>query len=466
MKVLNPEMIFKFKTSSRSMKRCEAEYRPRVFSGKREETKIVNVTTCGTRKLSGPMIVNSLEKCVDDEKFGSTSAEMEAVNNVAENSTLRLENLQLAVDCMVSIAAKVAAHPAHAVNLKKGIPNLANGDCAPEACNDQVNKRPEFIGYGAGKYEYPIDLRIAAVSELQCNEKFACDWGGYTDNSTDWKKDLEMLKAPKIWDCTLADLMLPGITLALRKNILIFNTNATKLGSSPITVLLASTFGGNADTDIPIVLAYNGAHYEGMVPKEEVDILRTVRLMEEFTQERYTTTVKDIPVLSDQLSQSRTPLNDDNSAEPIRNVTVEMEKDIENLEFSSGFDNIEYTEENWDKTSVPTYNPTLAALAKPVLRRNTGKTTKDKKVFSESERNRFAQFKEHEEEECDHSVNLSQKKRLTRMESLETRPIRIANATSGGARKPPGSKATVDEIKVDIEIVQANTNESSKQRQV
>jgi hypothetical protein len=203
-------------------------------------------------------------------------------------------------DGMIQIAISVAAHPSHGVNLKPGIPNLANGNCLYEVGNDQLNNRMEFAKFGAGKYDSPKELKISVVSKMQSSATMAHEWGGYEGNMVKWAAKLEKLKMSKDWDCNLGDLMLPGLAVALKKNILIFFTNP-KLGNSPICVIAASEFGGEADIDIPIVMAYNGSHYEGLLPINEVDIIRTMELVDEYIQGAYNTTVRDIPILRNQL---------------------------------------------------------------------------------------------------------------------------------------------------------------------
>jgi hypothetical protein len=201
---------------------------------------------------------------------------------------------------MVAIAVQVAAHPAHDIQLRHGIPNLANGNCAPEACTDQINHRPDFAMFGAGKFRDPQELRDAVVSDLEVNN-IAFNWGGYMDRGRDrWLEDLQQLRTPGGWDYQLGDLIIPGVAFTTNKNILIFHTSPGT-GNSATSVILASQLGGQADTEVPIVLAYSGSHYEGMVPVGEEDVVRTVKLVEQHRLATYNTTIWDIPVLRDQV---------------------------------------------------------------------------------------------------------------------------------------------------------------------
>ena len=69
---------------------------------------------------------------------------------------------------------------------------------------------------------------------------------------------------------------------------------------------MASTLGGEADTEIPLVLCYTGAHYEGLVPCTEVDVLKTIEIVHEWNRTGfYPQTMLDIPVLREQLNQEK-----------------------------------------------------------------------------------------------------------------------------------------------------------------
>ena len=70
--------------------------------------------------------------------------------------------------------------------------------------------------------------------------------------------------------------------------------------------MLASEFGGVADTDIPVVLCYSGSHYEGLVPCTQEDVVLTVELVEWFRSGSYSLNMVDVPVLRQQITKVRT----------------------------------------------------------------------------------------------------------------------------------------------------------------
>ena len=84
------------------------------------------------------------------------------------------------------------------------------------------------------------------------------------------------MKQPGVYEVPLFDLVPSGIAHCIRKNLLIFNTSPQ--AHCPIYVVPATAFGGNADSEVPICLAYNQSHYESLIPCSDLDIEKTIWL--------------------------------------------------------------------------------------------------------------------------------------------------------------------------------------------
>ena len=152
----------------------------------------------------------------------------------------------------------------HNINLYHGVPNMADGNCAFESIIDNITTRQCF---GETYDGTPDHWRFVWMSEIE-NIAFN-DWHGSMSMER-WKAEFQILKHSRSYELELGDLVVPGIAHCTRKNILIFNTS--EQAHSPIYVIPATTFGGTANTDIPVCLAYNQVHYEGLVPCSEEDI--------------------------------------------------------------------------------------------------------------------------------------------------------------------------------------------------
>ena len=67
---------------------------------------------------------------------------------------------------------------------------------------------------------------------------------------------------------------------ALKRNILVFNTN-TKTGAAPITLIRAETYEGGVLIDNnPLLIAYDSVHFESLETISRQDELRAIELAE------------------------------------------------------------------------------------------------------------------------------------------------------------------------------------------
>merc|ERR1712240_991916 len=82
------------------------------------------------------------------------------------------------------------------------------------------------------------------------------------------------------------DMMMAGIACGVRKRILIFNTHEETI-HDPISVVDPRDYGGDIDSEIPVVVAYNLVHFESLHPVNEKDIQETVKLVESYSSGSY-----------------------------------------------------------------------------------------------------------------------------------------------------------------------------------
>ena len=187
---------------------------------------------------------------------------------------------------------------AHNINIHAGVRNLANGNCAFESIIDSINTRKAFDMRIDGT---PNECRNIWMTEVQ-NIAFE-EWNnGMSD--TEWREGWETLKKSGVYECSLGDLVIPGIAHCIKKDIIIFNTSLS--AHSPIYVIEASHLcGQKADTDVPICLAYDQSHYEAMVPNNVEDELKTIELKKQFIEGRYDKKMEDIPFMKAEMCNQR-----------------------------------------------------------------------------------------------------------------------------------------------------------------
>ena len=164
-------------------------------------------------------------------------------------------------ESMVQTAIRVGKF--YGQELRLGVENNAAGDCSIEVCMDQLNFRPEFDQMRLDEGE-PQFYRETWFREI---ERVA--WGTVFSESTEgeWKTGWEFMRQPRNYEHALGDMVMAGIAHCNRVDILVIYTNANSFRS--FDLIRADTFGGRpAVVDVPIIVAYNGYHYESLVPAD------------------------------------------------------------------------------------------------------------------------------------------------------------------------------------------------------
>ena len=159
-----------------------------------------------------------------------------------------------------------------------------------------INDRPEFNE--SQKIRLPIqDCRVfwvSALEDLINNE--------YSHMMTDTFNNLKMGPAElekyikQQWeklrqDCAyeidyFGDLLIQAISRGAKKMILIVNTDINST-NDPVVVVSPETFGGERDSDLPVIVAYNGHHYESLEPCDADSNAATKVLCEKYKNGEY-----------------------------------------------------------------------------------------------------------------------------------------------------------------------------------
>ena len=189
------------------------------------------------------------------------------------------------------ISRATASARRHGIQLEHGSLNPGTGDCAFQAVVQNNNDRACF------QEKFPLSIstyRRNWVTDM-ANRTIESPWN--TLSRQDWLEGWSQMLIPGTYERGIfGDLMLPGIACGVRKILLIFNTN-TDSPHDPIYVVNPLQFNVRADTDIPIVLAYNMSHYESLHPCSESDIQETIHLVKSYEEGRYQFGKQDLALL-------------------------------------------------------------------------------------------------------------------------------------------------------------------------
>ena len=196
---------------------------------------------------------------------------------------------QLEIDKMIKRAKSSGKY--HGINMRHGSPNPAQGDCAFEAVIQNNNDRSCF----PTKYPMHINYYRNIWTTDMANRTVNSPWN--TVGSQAWYKGWAEMATPGVYERGIfGDLILPGIACGVKKVLLIFNTSLES-PHDPIYVINPSDFNVSPDTEIPILLAYNLAHYESMEPCSNADVEASIKLVKDYQAGRYQVIRKDLHFL-------------------------------------------------------------------------------------------------------------------------------------------------------------------------
>ena len=99
--------------------------------------------------------------------------------------------------------------------------------------------------------------------------------------------DWNHIKQDKIYETKLGDICIVAAARAIKKDILIFNTDK-KFATAPITLIGAKDHeGGQLSDKNPIILGYNGIHYESLETLKTEDVERAKQLVQLIKSNKY-----------------------------------------------------------------------------------------------------------------------------------------------------------------------------------
>ena len=200
----------------------------------------------------------------------------------------------------------IASAQKHNINLEPGRENQGHGNCSYEAVIINLNDRNCFKEkFHMSLQHYRLIWNTDLMNKI-LDEKIP--WNpGLTRNEI--IQGFNELMQSGIYERDFfGDLMMAGIACGVRKVILIFHTNEDikRTGHDPVSVIDPRGYGGQIDSEIPVVVAYNLVHYESLNPIGDNDIRQTIKLVESYIakpcryEEEYGFTGKDISYLVSQ----------------------------------------------------------------------------------------------------------------------------------------------------------------------
>ena len=176
----------------------------------------------------------------------------------------------------------IASAQKHKIKLTPGRKNHSDGNCSYESVIFNINDRSCFIDKLPMSPDYYRIVWNTDMMNRILDERIP--WNPGMTRSEIVRGFQELMNSGVYERSYFGDMMIAGIACGVKKRILIFNTNENT-GHDPIAVVDPTHYGGETDSEIPVVVAYNLVHYESLHPVGEKDIEETIKLVRSYTAE-------------------------------------------------------------------------------------------------------------------------------------------------------------------------------------
>ena len=125
-------------------------------------------------------------------------------------------------------------------------------------------------------------LRTRSINLAQAQAQ----WLPFIESNTT-EEEWNHIKKDKVYKTKLGDICLVAASRAIKKDLLIFNTNKTT-STEPMTLIGAKDYEGGQLTDInPVLMGYNGTHFESLETMSPEDDIRAIELVNLIKSNKY-----------------------------------------------------------------------------------------------------------------------------------------------------------------------------------
>ena len=174
-------------------------------------------------------------------------------------------------------------------------------------CTDYSQMRDRQRAFGSPRFKSVNEFRRELVQSIRFNrlareqflpndewfrKKGMTTWDqkeqvAQEEVTQEWNNQLDTMLEEGQYEHTVADFLLPAMCDLLGVNILTFNTNRETGGNSPLLLCRSDVYGGPSSDLPPILLAYDGSHYESLLPASTNDEILTKNLVTEISDNNF-----------------------------------------------------------------------------------------------------------------------------------------------------------------------------------
>ena len=119
----------------------------------------------------------------------------------------------------------------------------------------------------------------------------------------EWNRQWDLMMNDGVYEVEVADLLLPALSHSMGLDILIFNTYKGESrfsgANGPVLLSQSDCWGGQASKKPPMLIAYNGVHYDILKPASKGDEMLTKRLVKDLKTSRITLRYEECAIFSE-----------------------------------------------------------------------------------------------------------------------------------------------------------------------
>ena len=240
----------------------------------------------------------NLEEVIEIHPDNSTYSGSSEITSEVPDPPVTLPPPLLAV-CSPMVHQAVNHASRHGIEVEWRYPNSADGNCAPESVVIGINCHQMFLQKITCS---PTDFKAIAVSEykafmeMHCKDELDAYLPGMNQSERDAKwRDITINKT---WAIPFfGDIVVPAMARHANARVLILCTNPGSM--KPIQVINPEDqIGGKISVPDPIILAYDGSHYESLQLSSDESHVTAKDVFVSVHTGTYKFTQKDIPFLT------------------------------------------------------------------------------------------------------------------------------------------------------------------------
>ena len=197
-----------------------------------------------------------------------------------------------AVEIAICIAKQLG------IDLLPGARVPGNGNCFILALLTQMVDRSDVFGLPGSQDVQEWREYLVGITRSSTEARMSVEM-----SDGEWNRQWDVMLKDGKYEMDVADWLLPALAHTMGLDILIFNAfkGGNRFGGAngPVLLVQSDCWGGEASKKPPMLITYDGSHYNIVKPATKRDEILTRRLVKDLKSSRITLRYEDFPIFSE-----------------------------------------------------------------------------------------------------------------------------------------------------------------------